>query len=321
MSKLIQEEFIERAIKIHEERYSYALVDYIRSNINIQIVCNSCGSIFQQTPTTHLKSKRCCPTCRFKWQSDSLLSNTEEFIDKANKKYKGFFNYSKTVYVNSRTKVIITCPIHGDFKQTPNGHLSAKYGCKQCNLDSHKGKGHPQWKGGIENLQLPLYETYSERLKIYQPIYKIKQGTFDLLGVECKYCSKIFIPTTQNVKHRINSINTGIYQNNFYCSDACKNSCKVYRFNSNSIDPESILYIEKSEKQQARACQTDHLKQLQLDECGYNYCEKCGKEVETIELHHTLEVAKYGLEAISSASHILLCDYCHKELTKLCRDL
>ncbi|MBV5347147.1 hypothetical protein JZU46_02875 [bacterium] len=319
MSKLTQEDFIKRATKIHGEKYSYTLAVYIRSNMNVQIICNNCANIFQQTPTTHLKSKRCCPTCRFKWQSINLLSDTEEFINKSNKKYNGFFNYSKTIYVTSRTKVIITCPIHGDFEQTPNGHLTYKYGCKQCNLDSHKGKGHHQWKGGVEDLQLPLYETYSERLKIYQTVYNINQDDLNLLGVECKYCSKLFIPTTQNVKHRLTSIDTGIYQNNFYCSDKCKSSCKVYRFQHNMVDPDSILYVEKSDRQQARACQTNYLKQLQLDEIGYNYCEKCG-ELNAIELHHTLEIAKYGLEAISSASHILLCNKCHKDLTKQCRN-
>ena len=73
------------------------------------------------------------------------------------------------------------------------------------------------------------------------------------------------------------------------------------------------------EKVVTRSCQTNHLKQLQVDETGYNYCEKCGTEVEEVQLHHTLEVAKFGVEAINSAGHILLCGECHKELTKACK--
>lgn len=140
----------------------------------------------------------------------------------------------------------------------------------------------------------------------------------NLVVVKCYHCNVYYTPIVEEVK---NFIKTPSGYANLYCSDVCKNSCKVYNFKSTLLDPDSILYIEKAEKEKVRLCQTDHLKQLQLDEHGYNYCEKCGAEITVVELHHTLEVAKYGLEAISSASHLLLCSTCHKELTKLCRDV
>ena len=55
---------------------------------------------------------------------------TAEFIQKAQAKHKHLYDYSKTKYVNTKTKVIITCPIHGDFEQTPMNHY--KYGCSLC---------------------------------------------------------------------------------------------------------------------------------------------------------------------------------------------
>jgi len=60
------------------------------------------------------------------------LTQTVKFIQKANtvhplKKY----GYTKVNYVHSKTKVIIICPIHGDFEQTPNSHLQGK-GCPEC---------------------------------------------------------------------------------------------------------------------------------------------------------------------------------------------
>ena len=42
---------------------------------------------------------------------------TEEFIELARQVHGDKYDYSKTVYVNKRSKVIITCPIHGDFEQ------------------------------------------------------------------------------------------------------------------------------------------------------------------------------------------------------------
>ena len=55
----------------------------------------------------------------------------EEFISKANQKHNGKYNYSKTIYKNKRTNVIITCPIHGDFEQNPEVHLRGS-GCPKC---------------------------------------------------------------------------------------------------------------------------------------------------------------------------------------------
>ena len=59
------------------------------------------------------------------------LTNTE-FIEKARAKH-GSYSYEKTVYVNSATKVTITCPIHGDFEQRPNDHLKG-CGCTSCGV-------------------------------------------------------------------------------------------------------------------------------------------------------------------------------------------
>ena len=40
--------------------------------------------------------------------------------------------YDKVEYINSTTKVCITCPIHGDYWQTPKNHLQG-HGCPLCN--------------------------------------------------------------------------------------------------------------------------------------------------------------------------------------------
>ena len=54
----------------------------------------------------------------------------EEFINLAYKIHSRY-GYDKVVYVNSHSKVKITCPDHGDFLQTPNVHLSGS-GCPSC---------------------------------------------------------------------------------------------------------------------------------------------------------------------------------------------
>ena len=55
----------------------------------------------------------------------------EDFIKRSNTIHNNKYDYSKTIYVKASEKVIITCPIHGDFEQTPNNHFAGK-GCPNC---------------------------------------------------------------------------------------------------------------------------------------------------------------------------------------------
>ena len=49
---------------------------------------------------------------------------TDQFIEKAKVVHGNVYNYSTTVYINSRNLVNITCKTHGEFSQRPHDHLS-----------------------------------------------------------------------------------------------------------------------------------------------------------------------------------------------------
>ena len=53
--------FIEKAKKVHGDKYDYSLVNYITSHIKIDINCEKHG-VFKQTPHNHLKGHG-CPAC------------------------------------------------------------------------------------------------------------------------------------------------------------------------------------------------------------------------------------------------------------------
>ena len=61
----------------------------------------------------------------------------EEFIQKAKDCHNNFYDYSKTEYINSRTKVCITCPKHGDFWQLSHSHLQGQ-GCQNVLKKNNK---------------------------------------------------------------------------------------------------------------------------------------------------------------------------------------
>ena len=57
--------------------------------------------------------------------------NTQEFIEEAKKMHGDRYDYSKVKYVNTRRKVCIICPEHGEFRQTSSEHLRGQ-GCPKC---------------------------------------------------------------------------------------------------------------------------------------------------------------------------------------------
>lgn len=55
----------------------------------------------------------------------------EEFIQLSNETHNSMYAYCKVIYVDNLTPVLITCLLHGDFKQLPKCHLRGN-GCDKC---------------------------------------------------------------------------------------------------------------------------------------------------------------------------------------------
>ena len=65
---------------------------------------------------------------------------TTEFIYKANKIHSNRYDYSKTMYINTHTKVCIICPEHGEFWQEPANHLSGQKCPKCASIEVHNNQ-------------------------------------------------------------------------------------------------------------------------------------------------------------------------------------
>lgn len=121
---LTTESFIEKARAIHRDRYGYSEVEYEKSNKRVTIICPDHGE-FRQRPNNHLMGDG-CPEC-----GGSMVLTTESFIERSIAVHGDRYDYSATNYVNAHTVVVISCPDHGQFKQTPSNNLSGK-GCPDC---------------------------------------------------------------------------------------------------------------------------------------------------------------------------------------------
>ena len=119
------EDFISRGRKAHGYKYDYSKVVYTNSRTKVSIICPEHGE-FEQLPEDHYRGCGCkaCANCK--------PLTTKEFIDKAVEIHSGYYSYEKTNYVNTCSKVSVTCPVHGDFSITPSAHIHTKQGCRAC---------------------------------------------------------------------------------------------------------------------------------------------------------------------------------------------
>jgi len=129
------EQCIEDFKKIHGDKYDYSLMQYKANNQKVKIICPIHGE-FEQTPSAHLLGCG-CPKCGKESSKVKLAKKFAftkgTFVSKAKEVHGDLYLYDKVVYVNMQSKVLITCPTHGDFAQTARDHLKG-YGCPKCKL-------------------------------------------------------------------------------------------------------------------------------------------------------------------------------------------
>jgi len=125
-----REKFIDKASERHNNKYDYSKVDYSGYNVKVCIICPEHGE-FWMTPQNHLKKKG-CPKCAL----DGRRKPIKQFIEEAKTIHGDKYDYSKVNYINSRTKVCIICPEHGEFWQEPSAHING-CGCPKCSHRSY----------------------------------------------------------------------------------------------------------------------------------------------------------------------------------------
>lgn len=118
------DKFVKKASARHSGKYDYSKVCYVNSIEKVEIVCPMHGSFFVR-PDAHIR-KVGCPKC-----NGGGKDSAEDFKEKAVRKHEGKYDYSKSDYVNSGTKVEVICKAHGLFSITPRNHLAGQ-GCPKC---------------------------------------------------------------------------------------------------------------------------------------------------------------------------------------------
>lgn len=182
MKRLTKEEFIEKANKIHNNKYIYTEVDYINIHTKVCIICPIHGA-FWQSPNKHIHRKQGCPFC-----NGGIKGTLDEFKLKAYLIHGDKYGYDNFLYVNKNTKSIIHCNNCGrDFKQTPDAHINGRNGCPFCK----QSKMEEIVEIYLEHNNIPfIYQANKDHL----PWLKTIRGSFSLdfyfpqyqMAIECQ---------------------------------------------------------------------------------------------------------------------------------------
>lgn len=120
------EQFKARSLEVHGERYDYSLADFKGTKAEVLLRCREHDEEFLQKAESHMRGQKGCPSCSGRY------SSTSAWVAAARQVNQGPWDYSKVVYVNNTTPVLLGCPHHGEFEQLPKTHLRGAVGCPRC---------------------------------------------------------------------------------------------------------------------------------------------------------------------------------------------
>lgn len=150
------------------------------------------------------------------------------------------------------------------------------------------------------NNSLALYSSvFKEKLVKYETIVLVDKN---LLGVNCAYCGKVFVPTNGQVSARKCSIEgTSLGENRLYCSAECKVACPTYR---------QRLYYKGKRLGNSREVPAE-FRHIALKDRNYT-CEKCGSTENGLHVHHKEGYTEQPMLAADLPNVLVLCKACHK---------
>lgn len=252
------DEFVKRAREKHGDKFQYIENTYKGMRSKLSLICQIHGNV-EMSGVCHCISKTGCPKCRHVSAGINKTRSIDEFIRLGKEKHNNKYDYSKVInYENGTSKICIICPIHGDFFQTVNNHLSS--GCRKCADDLHASKSRKSISKFIEQAQSIWGDTYDYSSVEYKSLnHKIKiicktHGIFEKYAGEhisskpqgCQKCkpkkhSKIAIEWLNymkvrdnvDIQHNENINNNGEHRiiNSLYHADGyCKETNTIYEF-------------------------------------------------------------------------------------------
>lgn len=190
--KLTEEDFLERAKKVHGDKYKYI---YNTDSKKITVICPKHGA-FTQYKFSHLRGYgclKCAEEKRFNINKDNIDEIKQSWMDRFIAVHGDKYDYSKFVFVNAKTSATIICPIHGEFQQAPYYHSKGQ-GCPKCALDKVSNKFSLKTEGFIKRAR----EIHGDKYE-YVGEYKNMRTKMEVI---CPTHGKFLILPTNHIYHK-----------------------------------------------------------------------------------------------------------------------
>lgn len=111
------ENFVNKAKKIHGDRYDYSKVNFINNRTKVVINCSLHGD-FTQTPKNHLRGQG-CPKCGKEYARQCHKGDYTSFVNEAKIRFGDRYSFPNITaeYENSHSKVTVKCNLCGHIYQ------------------------------------------------------------------------------------------------------------------------------------------------------------------------------------------------------------
>lgn len=169
-----KELFLERAIKKYGNKYDYSETNIISCYDKIEVRCKEHDVVFKLSIENHILGQG-CPVCSAINYSKIRTKTTDYFINKSKEIHGNRFDYTDTIYINSKVRVDIKCDRHGTFKQYPQNHLNGG-GCRKCadEIDIFKREDYVKLASNASLYLIKMYNENEEFYKIGKTIHTVK---------------------------------------------------------------------------------------------------------------------------------------------------
>lgn len=130
------EAFVKHCTEKYSGKYTYDRAVYVDSKTELTITCSTHGD-FNTLPRQHRNGLGCL-SC-----GDSVRPTTVTYVAECKLRHNEKYSYDDCVYVDAKTKIFVTCRLHGNFSLIPSDHRYGG-GCPRCTSSGYRGnkQGH-----------------------------------------------------------------------------------------------------------------------------------------------------------------------------------
>jgi hypothetical protein len=319
--ELRKNNFLEKAALAHGDKFDYSKVEYVNEYAKIKFDCPLHGEILM-SPRGHLK-KHGCNKC-------ADVNTARIAFEKASKKFKNCcvekhgnkYDYSKTEYTTAKELVTITCPIHGDFRQTPNCHLNGG-GCQDCGkIQANIGR-----RVSLKQILLRCKEMHGDKFDYSEVEYDTtveRCSTKDKVTIICPLHGKFRQSFEGHLARPENS--GGRSKNNYGCSkcgnehanDGVRSNTEEFvkqavKKHGDKFDYSEVKYKNCDSKVKIRCNKHDHaFYQTPYAHTAYGgekFCEFCDAE----RMAKNFEQNKKKAQQMGTTNVFLECEVCGED--------